>query len=252
MEGKPLHRSACLNHTQQSSPDLTPRECWLGTFSNCHAQKITNATNRSLGASAFQGGKCSAESWDFSRGGGEKPKQLCKQSHPTNVLAARLMQMRIKCLLSSDTEPVLQITNIKALPISGLSAPITESSQNAVLLSPRQPLKEAALPACTDWEVLCRTCPQLLLQCCLLALPRWHLLKGMGIAQIKPSPMHTHTPAQLFPQPKALPSGHGSPHRTTTNQGLSSPQGRNSSENRRKSPGLAARQRRLLKLVAER
>lgn len=108
------------------------------------------------------------------------------------------MQLRIKCLLSSDIEHVLQITSIKAFPISDLSVSIIETSQNAVLLSTSQPLKEAVWQHSLLAQTQTRKCctghvPSSCSWCCLLALPRWHLLRGMGIAQIQPSPMHTQT-----------------------------------------------------------
>ncbi|XP_037236787.1 uncharacterized protein LOC119144925 [Falco rusticolus] len=103
----------------------------------------TNAANRGWEVSAFQDGKCSAESWDFREKQKKKPQknpkqnaqpktQLCKQSHPTKSLAARLMLPRIKCLLSSDIVHVLQITSIKACP-GFRSVSIIRSSQNTPL-----------------------------------------------------------------------------------------------------------------------
>lgn len=183
-------------------------------------------------------------------GGGGKPKQLCKQSCPTNALAARLMQLRIKCLLSNDIEHILQFTNIKAFPISDLSVSIIKSSQNAVLLSTSQLQKEAvwqhSLGSAAQDASPAPSAASLLLPCGIF-------LGGWGLLKSSITNAHTNPPrAQLFPQPKTLPSGHGSPCRTTTNEALSPPQGTNTAGNRWKSPGLAARQRRLLKLVSER
>lgn len=136
-------------------------------------------------------------------GEGGKPKQLCKQSCPTNALAARLMQLRIKCLLSNDIEHILQFTNIKAFPIADLSVSIIKSSQNAVLLSTSQLQKEAvwqhSLPA-RSGKCCAGRVPSS--QCCLLAPPMWHLLRGMGTAQIEHHQC-THKPTKSSTLPTA-------------------------------------------------
>lgn len=169
LEGKPLHRSACLNQTQQSSPDLTPRECWLGTFRNCQAQKITIATNWGLGALAFQDGKCSAESWDFWVGE-KKPKTAVQAKSPNQCAcckanAAENKMSAVKWYWACSADHQHQsLSHFRSLCFYK-----TESSQNAVLLSPSQALKRqfgsthclhrlgsavqdmSPAPACSSW-----------------------------------------------------------------------------------------------------
>lgn len=104
LKERPLHRSACLKpcSAELTRPDLGG--AWAGHVQELPPVEETNAANPGWEASSFQHGKCSAESWDFFSG--KKTSCASKATQPTRF-AARLMQPRIKCLLSSGIERVL-------------------------------------------------------------------------------------------------------------------------------------------------
>lgn len=126
---------------EQSSPDLTSVE---HRFRNCHPLKKPMPQTVAGKHCPSSTGNAVLSSGIFL--GKRKKKKLCKQSHATNPLVARLMWLRIKRLLSSDIKHVLQIASIKAFPdFRSLRFYNWKQSKHSALSSASQPLKDAAL-----------------------------------------------------------------------------------------------------------
>lgn len=136
------------------------------------------------------------------------------------------MQPRIKCLLSSDIECVLQTANIKAFPnFRSFHFYNRKQSKHSALLSTSQPLRDAALHrvhclyrggnCCAGHAHTSFKIPPAPLTARLLP-PGGIFLRGLRLLK-RSHHQCTHTPPAPHAPQSPLSSGHGSPGRTTTN-----------------------------------